>query len=181
MVWEDVKLAEQKPLVRHPNRELPESRTARAGTLVLMIATIAILLIVAVGGWSTLVGAKGLHISFMIAYGIFIGYVLRWNRGVLPVIAASAVILAVFALVAGPAWFARDKTGFADSALPEPVLGTLTLALIPLEMLLVVVAMWGFTQQWNIEEEITPGGAGRLPPDTTEPPPPTPPRTAAAG
>ncbi|MFI4992795.1 MAG: hypothetical protein ACHQCH_04155 [Solirubrobacterales bacterium] len=35
-----------------------------------------------------------------------------WNRGVLPVAAALAVLLAIFALVAGPAWFAREKTGF---------------------------------------------------------------------
>ena len=47
----------------------------------------------------------------MIAY-----FVARWNRGVLPVAAALAIILLIFAAVAGPAWFARDKTGFTNPA-----------------------------------------------------------------
>ncbi|MBI4897063.1 MAG: hypothetical protein HY827_01685 [Actinobacteria bacterium] len=179
MVWEDVKLAEQKPPVRHPNRDLPESQTARLATLALLLITNIALLTVAVGGWSTLVGAKGLHIGFMLAVCIFIGYVVRWNRGVLPVIAAMATILAVFALVAGPAWFARDKTGYADSALPESVLGLITLGLIPLQMLLIVVSMWGFSQQWNIEEEIKPGEPGG--PPLSQAPSSTPPSPAPAG
>lgn len=163
MVWEDVKLAEQKPPVRHPNRDLPESQTARAGTLLLMLVTVAMLLIVAIGGWNTLVGAKGLHILFVISYLIYISYVVKWNRGVLPVIAATSVVLGVFALVAGPDWFARDKPGFSDSTIPESVLGVITLGLIPVEMLLVVISMWGFSQQWNVEVEIKPGEPGGPP------------------
>lgn len=181
MVWEDVKAAEEKPPVRHPNRDLPESQTARFGTLLLLILTIVLLLVVAFGGWTTLMGAKALHIGFIIVFGIYTAYVVKWNRGVLPVVAATAVILAVFALVAGPEWFARDKEGFNDPALPASFLGIVTLALIPIEMLLVVVSMWGFSQKWNVEEEILPGEPGG-PPAQTPPPasPPSPPAPAGA-
>lgn len=179
MVWEDVQLAEQKPPVRHPNRDLPESQTARTATLFLMVLTNLLLLVVALGGWSTLVGAKAVHIGFMVVFCIYIGYVVRWNRGVLPVIAATAVVLTVFALVAGPAWFARDKTGFADSVLPATLLGTITLAIIPLQMLLVAVSMWGFMQKWNIEVEIKPGEPGGPPLQSPLSAPP--PASATAG
>ncbi len=179
MVWEDVKLAEQKPPVRHPNRDLPESQTARLATLALLTVTNFALLVVAVGGWSTLVGAKGLHVFFMLAFCVYFGYVIKWNRGVLPVIAASATILAVFAIVAGPAWFARDKVGYADSAIPEPILGLITLGMIPLQMLLIVVSMWGFSQKWNIEEEIKPGEPDG--PALPQAQPSTPPTPAPAG
>ncbi|MFY9488758.1 MAG: hypothetical protein WAP35_08720 [Solirubrobacterales bacterium] len=178
MLWEDVKAAEEKPPVRHPNRDLPESHTARLGTIALLALTIVMLIVVAIGGWDTLVGAKGLHLTFIVVYGIFIAYVVRWNRGVLPVVAAVAVMLGAFALVAGPDWFARDKTGYTDPTLPESILGIVTLALIPVQMLLVVVSMWGFSQKWNVEIEIKPGDPGG-PPLTSQQAPPSAPPTAA--
>jgi asparagine N-glycosylation enzyme membrane subunit Stt3 len=61
------------------------------------------------------------------------------------------VILIIFAAVAGPAWFARDKTGFENPTLPEPLLGFLTLLLIPVSLVLIMYAMRGFQQGWNIE------------------------------
>lgn len=179
VLWEDVKEREEKPPVRHPNRDLPESQTARLGVVALLGISIFLLLIVAIGGWSTLVGAKSVHILYIIVYGIFLAYVVKWNRGVLPVISAGAVMLAVIALVAGPAWFARDKTGYQDPALPDALLGTLTLAIIPIQMLLIVVAMWGFSQKWNVEEEIKPTdpdwpGRKTAPPAAAPPAPPAP-------
>lgn len=156
MLWEDQQLAEQKPPVRHPNRDLPESNTARMGTVALLLVTVAMLLIVMLGGWSTLVGAKAPILAYVAIYLGFAFFVGRWNRGVLPVIAGLSVILAVFALVAGPDWFARDKDGFNDPSLPSALLGMITLALIPVQMLLIMVAMWGFNQKWNVEEEIHP-------------------------
>ena len=73
----------------------------------------------------------------MLVYLLFAYYVYRWNRGVLPVSMALAVILIIFAAVAGPAWFERDKEGFSSPPLPEPLLGILTLALIPVSVLLI--------------------------------------------
>jgi TRAP-type uncharacterized transport system fused permease subunit len=173
MVWEDRKKRDVP--VWHPNRQLPESQLARMATTALMILTIAILVIVAIGGWSTLVGAKAVHVGLILVYCIFTWYVINWNRGVLPVISATAIILGIFALVSGPHWFARDKTGFTEPALPDSVLGVLTLSLIPLQMLLVVVAMWGFLQKWNVEEEVKDDVR-----TGTNPAPPTAPPSAAA-
>ena len=80
-------------------------------------------------------------------------FVLRWNRGVLPVASGLAVLFAVVAAVAAPAWFARDKVGF-DAPLLEPgVLGLLTLILVPVQVLLLAFAMRGFAQKWNVEVE----------------------------
>jgi hypothetical protein len=179
MLWEDVKQLEEKPPVRHPNRDLPESHTARFGVLTLLLISAAMLIIVGLGGWSLLVGAKLWVFFYAIAYLGFAYYVGRWNRGVLPVIAALAVILAVFALVAGPDWFARDKAGYNHPALPSALLGVITLGLIPVQMLLVVVCGWGFNQKWNVEEEIKPTDPdwpGDRPAAT---PPPQPPPAAA--
>ena len=63
------------------------------------------------------------------------------------------MLLAIFALVAGPAWFNRDKAGFTQPALGAGLLGLLTLLLVPVQMLLVAFAMRGFSQGWNVELE----------------------------
>ena len=85
-------------------------------------------------------------------------FVARWNRGVLPVAAALAIILLIFAAVAGPEWFDRDKTGFNDPALDEDVLGLVTLLIVPVQILLIAFAMRGFQQAWNVEVERYPDG-----------------------
>ena len=67
----------------------------------------------------------------------------------------SAILFAVVAAVAGPAWFERDKAGFDDPALEPAILGLLTVILVPVQLLLVAFAMRGFQQQWNIEVEVS--------------------------
>jgi hypothetical protein len=66
-----------------------------------------------------------------------------------------AILFAVIAIVAAPAWFDRDKAGFADPALPPAVLGLLTAILVPVQILLIAFAMRAFSQKWNIEVEVT--------------------------
>lgn len=156
MLWEDVQYAEEKPPVRHPNRGLPESNTARLSVILLLVVSVVMLLLVGLGGWSLLVGARPWIFFYAVVYTGFAYWVLRWNRGVLPVIGGLAVILAVFAGVAGPDWFARDKAGYDSAAISSGVLGAVTLALIPVQMLLLVASGWGFNQKWNVEEEIHP-------------------------
>ena len=85
----------------------------------------------------------------------------RWNRGVLPVAAGLAILFAVVAAVAGPAWFERDKAGFDDPALEPSILGLLTIILVPVQLLLVAFAMRGFQQQWSVEVEVRPDEAER--------------------
>ncbi len=93
--------------------------------------------------------------GYVIVYLVMAFYVSRWNRGVLPVAAALAVLFAVIAAVAAPAWFERDKAGFENPALEPSILGLLTLILVPVQLLLIAFAMRGFAQQWNVEVEIT--------------------------
>jgi presenilin-like A22 family membrane protease len=85
--------------------------------------------------------------------------VARWNRGVLPVAAALAIILLIFAAVAAPEWFARDKTGFTNPALDENVLGFITFLIVPVQIFLIAFAMRGFQQAWNVEVERYPDGS----------------------
>jgi hypothetical protein len=138
--------------VRHPNRERPEAKQTRAIVFFLLIASSALVALITIGGWSKLEGAKPVDIFYIGVYALFAYYVYRWNRGVLPVSMALAVILIIFAAVAAPAWFNRDKAGFSSPPLPEPLLGFLTLALIPVSLLLIVFSLRGFQQGWNIEE-----------------------------
>lgn len=140
-------------IVTHPNRDKPVVQATRATVVLLLLASAALVLIVTVGGWSVLEGAIPIQIAYVAAYLTMAFYAARWNRGVLPVAAALAVLLAIFALVAGPAWFTRDKTGFAQPALNASVLGLLTLLIVPVQMLLVTFAMRGFRQGWNVELE----------------------------
>jgi hypothetical protein len=117
----------------------------------LLLASAALVAIITFGGWDKLEGAKGVPVGYIVIFLVFAFYVSRWNRGVLPVASALAIILIIFAAVAAPAWFSRDKGGFDSPALPESLLGILTLCLIPLEALLIAFAMRGFRQQWNVE------------------------------
>ena len=79
----------------------------------------------------------------------------------LPVAAALAILFAVVAIVAAPAWFDRDKAGFADPALAPGILGLLTAILVPVQILLIAFAMRAFSQKWNIEVEVTQDEAER--------------------
>jgi hypothetical protein len=141
----------EKKAVGHPNRDLPESRQTRAIIFFLLVLSVALIIVITIGGWDKLEGAKAVPPAYALVYLVFAFYVSRWNRGVLPVASALAIILIIFAAVAAPAWFERDKAGFDDPALPPSLLGVLTLLLIPLEALLIAFSMRGFRQQWNIE------------------------------
>jgi hypothetical protein len=140
-------------IITHPNRDKAVVQATRATVVLLLLASAALVLIVAIGGWSVLWGAKPIQIGYVIVYLTLAFYAARWNRGVLPVAAVLAVLLLIFALVAGPGWFARDKTGFAQPSINAGLLGVLTLLLVPLQMLLIAFAMRGFRQGWNVEQE----------------------------
>jgi hypothetical protein len=140
-------------VITHPNRGKPVVQATRATVIVLLLASAALIAIVTVGGWSVLQGAIPVQIAYVLVYLTLAFFAWRWNRGVLPVSAVLAVLLLIFALVAGPAWFARDKSGFEQPQLGAGLLGVLTLLIVPLQMLLVAFAMRGFRQGWNVELE----------------------------
>ena len=140
-------------IITHPNRDKPVVQATRATVVLLLLISAALVLIVTIGGWSVLEGAIPIQIGYIAVYLTFAFFAARWNRGVLPVAAALAVLLAIFALVAGPAWFDRNKTGFAQPGLNAGLLGLLTLLIVPVQILLVAFAMRGFNQGWNVELE----------------------------
>ena len=127
--------------------------------VVLLLVSVALFLIVTIGGWSALVGAQAMQIFYIGVYLVMAFYVMRWNRGVLPVAAALAIIMLIFALVATPAGFDRDHPGFTDPALSSAVLGTLCAIIVPVQALLIIFAMRGFQQAWNVEVERYPDGS----------------------
>ena len=145
-----------------PNRRKASSKATKAIVAFLLVVSAVIVLIIALGGWNTLEGAKPLQVAYILLYLGMAFLVMRWNRGVLPLAAALAIVLLIFAAVSGPAWFDRDKNGFTSPALPEDMLGLLTLLLVPVQALLIAFAMRGFTQAWNVEVEApadrAPGG-----------------------
>ena len=140
-------------IITHPNRDKAVVQATRATVVLLLLASAALVLIVTVGGWTVLWGAKPIQIGYVLVYLTLAFFAARWNRGVLPVAAVLAVLLLIFALVAGPGWFARDKTGFAQPSINAGLLGVLTLLIVPVQMLLIAFAMRGFRQGWNVEYE----------------------------
>jgi hypothetical protein len=143
-----------------PNREKAETKTMKALIAFVLLISAALLIIITIGGWDRLLGPSVgvMSIGWAIIYIVFAFLIMRWSRGVLPVAAALAVILAIFAAIAAPDWFARDKEGLDSPALPEDLLGLLTLILVPVQLVLVVVSMIGFSQEWHVEEERPIGG-----------------------
>jgi hypothetical protein len=146
-------MEENDVVIERPNRDKGASKVTRAVVLLLLLASVALMLIVTIGGWDTLQGAKPVQIGYIAVYLVIAFYVARWNRGVLPVAAALAILLAIFAAVAVPGWFDRDADGFAQPTIDASVLGLVCALLIPVQILLVAFAMRGFNQAWNVEIE----------------------------
>jgi TRAP-type C4-dicarboxylate transport system permease small subunit len=143
-------------IIDHPNRRKPASRATKWVVVLLQLVSIALMAFVAIGGWTALEGTRGVLIAYMGLYVLLMIYTLRWNRGALPMSAALAIILLIFAAIAGPEWFARDKTGYTDPAVDSGVLGIATLLIIPVSILLIAFSLRGFQQAWNVEVERRP-------------------------
>ena len=151
--------------IEHPNRDKPESKATKAAVTLLLLTSAGLTAVITFGGWEALQGAEAGAIAYILIYLLMAYYVTRWNRGVLPVAAALAVLFMVIAIVAAPGWFERDKAGFDDPALEPSILGLLTIILVPVQLLLVAFAMRGFQQQWSTEIEVSRDEAGRYGPD----------------
>ena len=153
-------------VLMHPNRDKAESKATKAAVILLLVVSAGLTAIVTAGGWKELQGAQIIAVGYVVLYLVMAYYVLRWNRGVLPVAAGLAILVAVVAAVAGPAWFDRDKAGFDQPGLEPSILGLLTIILVPVQVLLIVFAMRGFQQKWNVEVEVRREDAeGRRPRD----------------
>jgi lysylphosphatidylglycerol synthetase-like protein (DUF2156 family) len=157
-----------------PNREKAESKTTKAIIAFVLLVSAALIAIVTLGGWERLQSSSVgmMSMIYAVLYVVFAILVARWNRGILPVAAALAIILTIFAAVAAPDWFDRAKDGLDSPVLPEDLIGLLVLILIPVQILLIVVSMIGFNQEWHVEEERPVGGQPLAGED--QPPPPAP-------
>jgi FtsH-binding integral membrane protein len=145
--------SEASVVVTHPNRSKPAVQATRSAVVLLLLASIALILIVTIGGAKALQGDVPVLVGYVVVYLVMAFFAARWNRGVLPIAAVLAVLLLIFAGVAAPAWFARDKPGFAQPALNAGLLGVFTVALVPVQLLLIAFTMRGFRQGWNVEIE----------------------------
>ena len=146
----------------HPNREKADVIATKRVIVLLMAATAAIAALITITGFSLLSGGAGMGAFCLIyagLYALFANLVSRWSRGVLPVAAALSVILAIFCAVAANSWFARDKAGFEEALIPVPLIGLLVIVLALLQIVLSAAALYGFNQNWHVEEE-RPIGSG---------------------
>ncbi|HKP91109.1 MAG TPA: hypothetical protein VJT75_14175 [Thermoleophilaceae bacterium] len=142
-------------VIVHPNRDKPASKATKAIVILLLLASAALTAIVTIGGWATLQGAQIVAIGYVIVFCLMAYFVAQWNRGVLPVAAALAILLLVVAAIAAPSWFERDASGYDNPGLPPSLLGLLTGLIVPVEIFLIIFAMRGFSQQWNVEVEVS--------------------------
>ena len=148
-------------VIEHPNRKKASSKLVKLIVVAFLLASAVLVTIVTVGGWDALAGGLVLQLAYIVLYVVMAFFVARWNRGVLPVAAALAIIMLIFAAVSGPEWFDRAKDGFTDPALDADLLGLLTLIIVPVQALLIAFAMKGFSQGWNIEVERLDDGTTR--------------------
>jgi len=153
-------------VVIYPNRDKPGSKVTKGIVSLLLIASAVLILIVTVGGWSKLQGLKPVNLIWAVLYVIIAFFIYRWNRGLLPIAAALAILLLILAVIAGlgasgTSWFDRNHSGYAGAqslfgggGLTPDMLGLLTLLIAPVQVLLIIFAMQGFAQGWNVEQEV---------------------------
>ncbi|HWE33032.1 MAG TPA: hypothetical protein VG410_06075 [Solirubrobacteraceae bacterium] len=150
----------------HPNRDKAVCKATKLIVVLILLASIVLMLIVTIGGWSKLQGLKPVNFAWCLVYLLIGVYVWRWTRGLLPIAAALAILLLILSLIAGTgvsgtSWFDRNHFGFAaphtifgGKGLGPDILGTITLILAPVQVLLIFFSMRGFAQGWNVELEV---------------------------
>jgi len=146
-------MAQGASVIEHPNRDKAGARSTKAIVVALILASALLLVVVTAGGWTRIQGAKPVQIAYIFVYLVLAYYIARWRSGLLPVVAALAIVLAMFAAISAPGWFDRAGDGFTDPALDSAVIGVLTSVLVPVQILLIVFAAKGFGQRWSVEVE----------------------------
>jgi lysylphosphatidylglycerol synthetase-like protein (DUF2156 family) len=143
-----------------PNREKAQNKTTKAIVAFVLLVSAALMIIIVIGGWERMQSSMIAIMTLVWAalYVFFAILIANWNRGLLPVAASLAVIMTIFAAVAAPGWFSRSKDGLDSPILPEDLIGLLVIVLIPVQILLIVVSLIAFGQEWHVEEERPVGG-----------------------
>ena len=160
-------------VVHFPNRDKAASKATKSVVVLILLASVALMLIVTIGGWSKLQGLKPVNFVWCLIYLGIAFYVARWARGLLPIAAALAILLLIISLIAGlgaagTSWFDRNhgdysaaQSLFGGGGLSPDTLGLVTILIAPVQVLLILFAMRGFSQGWNVEVEVP---ADSLPP-----------------
>ena len=107
-------------VVIHPNREKAACKLVRLIVVLILLASVALMLILTIGGWSKLAGMKPLNFIWALLYLVCAFYIWRWARGLLPIAAALGILLLIVAVIAGTglagtSWFDRNHYGFAPA------------------------------------------------------------------
>jgi hypothetical protein len=153
-------------VVIHPNRDKAACKLTRVVVVLFLLASIALMLVLTIGGWSKLQGLKPVNLVWCALYLVVAVFIWRWARGLLPLAAGLAILLLIVALIAGTglagtSWADRNHPGYGASqsllggqGLGAGLLGSVTLLLIPVEALLIIFSMIAFAQGWNVEIEV---------------------------
>jgi hypothetical protein len=153
-------------VVTYPNRDKRSSRATRTTVSLVLALSALLMLFVTVGGWSKLDGLEPLNIIWCFIYLVMAFYVMRWARELLPIAIGLGALMFAFTLIAetataGVTW--GDRSGryyapvhslFGGSGLSPSTLGVLTVLIAITQALLIVAAVYGFRQAWNIEYEV---------------------------
>jgi hypothetical protein len=153
--------------VIHPNRDRMVCKLTRLLVVAVLLASVALMLLITVGGWSKLQGMTPINFAWSAIDFVLALFILRWARGLLPIAAGVALLLLIIAVIAaaglgGTSWFDRSGRGFAaahalggGAGFSADTIGTLLVILIPVSVLVAIVSMIAFSQGWNVEQEVT--------------------------
>jgi hypothetical protein len=174
--------------VIHPNRDRPVCKVTRILVVVVLLISVALMLVITVGGWSKLEGMTSVNFIWCALYVVMAIFIARWARGLLPIAAVLGLLLLAIALIAtvgfgGTSWFDRSHASYGAAhalgggqGLGSATIGTLVLLLVPVELVLILLAVAGFAQGWNVELEVPDAeaaarrrGGGRAGRDLREP------------
>lgn len=136
----------------YPNRDKASSKAMRVVVILTLLVSSALITAVTIKGWDLMQEAKTLNVVFVAVNVVFIIQVLRWSRGVLPMAAGIAAFIAIFSGVSITSWYQRDAPGYADAALSAD-LGLLTTFIFAAQLVVIVVTITAFSQNWQTEVE----------------------------
>lgn len=149
-----VQAADPNLVVTHPNRDSTASKTTRAITTLLLLASAILLAVITVGSWGAQAGALGLQIVIGLLLTFYAYLVVEWRSGILPVAAATALVAGIFAAISVNGWFNRGGAGYDQPLFPESLIGVLVFAFAILQFVVVVVCLKAFSQRWQVELEV---------------------------
>jgi hypothetical protein len=152
--------------VIRPNRERLICKVTRVLVVIVLLVSVGLMLAITVGAWSVLEGMTPVNFIWCALDVVIAIFIARWARGLLPIAAVLALLLLAIALIAtagfgGTSWFDRSRASYGVAhalgggpGLSADTTGTLVLLLVPVELVLILLALAGFAQRWNVELEV---------------------------